>query len=346
MNAECDKSGPRTPKTAPSTPLQTRKVSFLLGAAFAVIVVVTMQAGLHVIEMVRRPDLTVLSNRIDLDRIMQNDPDTFWSLQPNLKDAEFQPQPGGPPRPFHVSTNELGLRNPPMLEKGGRFRVLAVGDSTTFGQYVEDSESWPAQLQDLLDRDRSDIDVVNAGLIGASSFQGLSYLLKRGFDLKPDAVIATYGFNEQGGWSITDRQGSALLSHERLGGMISAFVQRRQKASPTPVTRVSPGEFLDVLLIMAHECEARGVMLLLVLWPHPDQITGDWNRLLSYQPLVLEAASRTHAKIIDLRRPFHDSTEPVLVDIVHASPAGCRIAAMETKAVLTANFPQLQSISK
>jgi lysophospholipase L1-like esterase len=321
-------------------------MSFLLGVLFAIIVMVAMQAGLYVVEMVRRPGLTVLSDRIDLDRIMQNDPDTFWSLQPNLKDVEFERQPGGPPRSFHVSTNELGLRNPPMLEKGGRFRVLAIGDSTTFGQYVEDWESWPSQLQELLDKDRREIDVVNAGLIGATSFQGLSYLLKRGFDLKPDAVIATYGFNDQGSWSIADRQGSALLSHERLGGVISAFVQRRQEHSPTPVARVSPGEFLDVLLIMARECEARGVALFLVLWPGTDQVTGDWNRLMSYQPLVLEAASRTHARIIDLRRPFHDSTEPVFVDIVHASPAGCRIAAIEVKAVLTASFPQLQLLSK
>ncbi len=348
MNAPSDKPAQRSPEAAGSTPIRTRRVSFLLGVVFSIVAVATLQAGLHVLALIRHPNLTVVSDRIDLNRIMQNDPDTFWSLQPNLKNVEFAPQPSNPRHAFHVSTNELGLRNPSIREKGGRLRILAIGDSTTFGQYVEDGETWPAQLQTMLDGDGTRADVVNAGLIGASSFQGLSYLLKRGFDLKPDIVIATYGFNDRGLWSLADRKASPLFARTGLGDMINAVVQRGQMRSPTALPRVSAGEFLDVLMIMAAECEARGVKLYFLVWPNPNQITGEWNNFspAEYGSLELEAAFRTHARTIDPRHAFHDSVAPVFVDSVHASPAGCRIVAECIAAALRADLPQLQSAAR
>ncbi len=348
MNATSDKPEPCAATAAGPAPVRTRRMSFLLGVLFTAIFLFVMQAGLHVYALVSRPGLSVVSNRIDLNRIMQNDPDTFWSLLPNLKNVEFKPQPMGPPRSFHVSTNELGLRNPPLREKGGRLRILAVGDSTTFGQYVEDGETWPAQLQTILDPGGTRADVVNAGLIGATSFQGLSYLLKRGFDLQPDAVIATYGFNDRGSWSFGDRTAWPLFQQTGLGSIINDCVHRREKGNPNPVPRVSAGEFLDTLMLLASECESRGVKLYLIVWPDLIHITGEWSKFspMEYKSLIFEAAFRTHARTVDLRRPFHDMPEPALLDCVHATPAGCRVAADCIASALREDLPQLQAASR
>lgn len=60
-------------------------------------------------------------------------------------------------RAFLVSTNPLGLRGPEPSSRGPR--VLAVGDSVTFGWGVADEEAWPARLSALLG-----LEVLNAGV--------------------------------------------------------------------------------------------------------------------------------------------------------------------------------------
>ena len=62
-------------------------------------------------------------------------------------------------RSFSVSTNHLGLRGREIASPTPGFRVLAVGDSVTFGWGVADGESWPARLGERLG-----IEVLNAGV--------------------------------------------------------------------------------------------------------------------------------------------------------------------------------------
>ena len=329
-------------------PKQTRWKSFLLGVFVAVLTASLLAVGGHLWARCKDLGLLVFSYRLDLSRIMQADPDTFWSLRPNLKGELFAPQPNGPPNGFRVSTNELGLRNPPIAEKGNRFRILAIGDSTTFGQYVEDNEAWPAQLQSMLDPDARRIEVINAGLIGATSFQGLCYCSKRGFALKPDAIVATYGFNDRGVWTLSDR---VNLTPNARFGIESLFLPLLWKWAPTyekevkSHPRVSPGEYLDILVTLADLCKERSIRLYFVLWPIPSQLTGDPDFLCTgpgkpYQSIMLEAGIRTQTPIIDLRRPLHDAPQPVLLDIVHANPAGCRIAAECVAAALRTYSPE------
>lgn len=327
-------------------PRRTRWASFLLGVLFAAMVAVLFGAGSYVWSAYRSRDLLVFSYRLDLARIMQGDPDTFWSLKPNLKNELFQPQPNGPPVTFHVSTNELGLRNPPIGEKGNRVRILAIGDSTTFGQYVEDDESWPAQLQKMLDPDAKHIEVINAGLIGTSSFQGLCYCVKRGFALKPDIIIATYGFNDRGKWNLSDRVSLAPNAKPGFKYLLPLFwrwnTQYEQSFETRP--RVSPGEYLDALIALAQTCKEHKVQPYFVVWPVPSQLTGSPDLVNGpdgpYQSLTLEAATRTSTPVIDVRKPLHDAPQPILLDIVHASAAGCRVVAETAAAALHTYSPE------
>jgi hypothetical protein len=319
------------------------RAAFVLGVLATLLVVAVLLLGWALRDRVTAPELMVFSNRIDLGRIMRTDPDTFWSLEPNLNNVEFLPQPGGPPNSFRVNTNELGLRNPPIGPKAGRYRILCIGDSTTFGQYVEDHESWPAQLQALLDPDADQIEVINAGLIGATSFQGLAYLIHRGFELEPDLVIATYGFNDRGRWNgLQDRDSLPVA----LPGPLRRLLTDDVATPPSPdAPRVSPGEFLDVYLQMNALCAARGAALHFTVWPGPEQLDGPWDVLLpySYQSLILEAATRAPAGVIDLRQPLHDAPQPVFADIVHANAHGCRVVAETIAARLPRQIPALQA---
>ena len=97
--------------------------------------------------------------------------------------------------PFH--TNALGLRDAEVAEDG-RQRILAIGDSCTFGWGVEQDKAYPQLLQQRLDRgpQAGRYRVINAGVPGYTSYHGRLYLAERGVALKPTVVIAGYGFND------------------------------------------------------------------------------------------------------------------------------------------------------
>jgi lysophospholipase L1-like esterase len=94
-------------------------------------------------------------------------------------------------------TNALGLRDGEVTDDG-RIRILAIGDSCTFGWGVEQREAYPQVLQVLLDGGAGPggYRVINAGVPGYTSHHGLAYLQERGPALRPAIVIAGYGFND------------------------------------------------------------------------------------------------------------------------------------------------------
>ncbi len=96
----------------------------------------------------------------------------------------------------------LGLRGPrfePLHSVDGPV-VLALGDSFTFGLYLDPQDSYPSQLQArLAQRDGLDWQIVNQGLPGASPamiHQQLDALVE---EHDPDLVVLLAGFNVNDG---------------------------------------------------------------------------------------------------------------------------------------------------
>ena len=76
-------------------------------------------------------------------------------------------------------------------------RVLALGDSVTFGSKVDDGEPFPSVLETLLNRGGGAprYQVVNAGVPGYSAFQQLRDL-RRDLVLAPDVVLVQFTLND------------------------------------------------------------------------------------------------------------------------------------------------------
>src|SRR6185369_9035870 len=110
---------------------------------------------------------------------------------------EFRPVCDGTLEGTTFRTNKIGLRGPNLRTDGAR-RILAVGDSCTFGWRVSEADTYPAQLEAVLNRraggDR--YQVINAGVPGYTSYQGLVYLQEQGLALRPEIVVIGFGFND------------------------------------------------------------------------------------------------------------------------------------------------------
>ena len=80
----------------------------------------------------------------------------------------------------------------------GNTRILALGDSNTYGLYLDSPDAWPAQLEQQWNtvNPQRPLEVLNLGYPGTNSFrvrENLPALLDK---LAPDIVLIMVGFND------------------------------------------------------------------------------------------------------------------------------------------------------
>jgi len=99
---------------------------------------------------------------------------------------------------WSISIDSRGYRNDDVVlaKPATAFRIACVGDSWTFGMNVDQDRSYPSRLLGYLRGARSNADVVNFGVLGYSSFQGLQLMKSRVFDFHPDVVAIGFGMND------------------------------------------------------------------------------------------------------------------------------------------------------
>jgi peptidoglycan/LPS O-acetylase OafA/YrhL/lysophospholipase L1-like esterase len=109
--------------------------------------------------------------------------------------------PGSSGRMFDttIRINSAGFRGPEIAsEKGDRFRIVALGESQTFGPTLRDGEKpWPERLQEHFDRASCSrpVEVVNAGTEAYTLEDNLELMRRELLPLKPDLIISTHGMN-------------------------------------------------------------------------------------------------------------------------------------------------------
>ena len=93
-------------------------------------------------------------------------------------------------------TNDAGIRGPSyaISAPAGVYRIGVAGDSYTMGHRVEESESYVARLESLLNESagRQRYEVLNLGLSGLAASRVLRRLERVGLPYAPDLIV--YGF--------------------------------------------------------------------------------------------------------------------------------------------------------
>ncbi len=104
------------------------------------------------------------------------------------------------PSPTYTDHNKLGYRGPDIAlpKPKGVFRIVALGGSTTYSSATTSAESYPAQLQTVL-RDEygyNNVEVINGGFIGYTTWETLVNFEFRVLELEPDMIILYEGVND------------------------------------------------------------------------------------------------------------------------------------------------------
>ncbi len=296
------------------------------------------------------------------DLVYVPDPDTFFRLAPNLDVGRT-----ANPRIFDLRTDSRGLRGPePARPKSAdTLRVVAVGDSCTFGSGAPQSGTYPAQLEARLATERPfRVEVLNAGVPGFTSFQALRLLEIEGFALEPDAVVFASGVNDAspatagskrrfGSQLLSDREyADALRRNRRLG--ITRLLWRAglglgggaaAASAPGGVKRrVSPADYEANLDTFVAESRRHGALPVIVVWPlrsqaGPDGSQSEVERVVRlYQDTARAVARRTDAPLVDLVEALR-GREALFIDSVHLGPEGYGLVAERVAEALLAGWP-------
>ncbi len=112
------------------------------------------------------------------------------------------------PRPGSVGTfyrsewriNRLGFRGPEIeREKGDHFRIVALGESTTFGATLNPQDlPWTEVLEQRIAAElvcERSVQVINAGVPGFTLANNLSRMRGEILPLEPDLILSYHGYN-------------------------------------------------------------------------------------------------------------------------------------------------------
>lgn len=121
--------------------------------------------------------------------IYENIPNSSWSNSSN----EFN---------VNIKYNSDGLRDVDYkkIKDTNIFRIAVVGDSFAVGEQVNLEETFPKQLEKLLNsRTKKDFEVINFGVRGYNIDSEIVLLKERVKEYHPDLVILTFFFNDLDG---------------------------------------------------------------------------------------------------------------------------------------------------
>lgn len=140
--------------------------------------------------------------------VASDDREIPYRLRPGLEDIA---------RGVPVRVNEFGLRGPEVsaAPRGDTRRILALGDSVTFGYRMREDEIFPTLLAERLrEATGREYEVLNAGVEGYNTRTELAVLRETGFALAPHTVVLALNLNDYDDTPVLGSMGILTLDHE------------------------------------------------------------------------------------------------------------------------------------
>lgn len=115
-------------------------------------------------------------------RISCDDIELGWGYEPNTKDrvitSDFDVV-------YSINSNRMRDREVPLQKREKGFRIVALGESTVFGEGVNYGE----RFTEIIEQALNNIEVLNMGRQGFGMDQSFLQLQRGGFKFRPDLVV-------------------------------------------------------------------------------------------------------------------------------------------------------------
>ncbi len=224
----------------------------------------------------------------------------------------------------------------------GTWRILCYGDSNTDG--VE-TDSWPEQLQKVLSsaKDPTQYEVLNAGVVGYSSHQGLLRFDQEVETYTPDVVFIAFGWNDcVDAYGRPDKDyrapSSWVVGVERTLLQFKAYLVLRNwflnfRSDPASRTgedtaRVSSEDYLNNLEQFVRIARDHKATAILLTRPHKlseADLAGDrtWRRRVpDYNDALRKFARDRKVLLIDTQEIFANRYADLFGDECHFTEVG------------------------
>ncbi|MFZ2356550.1 MAG: SGNH/GDSL hydrolase family protein [Candidatus Omnitrophota bacterium] len=117
-----------------------------------------------------------------------------YGLAQNFKGIYSQPE-----FTISINTNSDGLRDKEHLPCDNCYKILALGDSFTFGDGVELNDTYLSILEDTLNKNANKKhEIIKAGVVGYSTYNERLYLEKKGLGYHPHLVFVQFWWDDLG----------------------------------------------------------------------------------------------------------------------------------------------------
>lgn len=132
-------------------------------------------------------------------RNLENGRELFLRPSPN-PDVKYElvPDASGYAWGTHIKINAGGYRGRMGSASFAGFRIIVLGDSVTFGNFIPLKATYAYQMQEMLDKSVSKYEVLNFGVGGYDVLQEVALLEYRGLTYKPDLVVVGFCLNDVG----------------------------------------------------------------------------------------------------------------------------------------------------
>ncbi|MDH3889833.1 MAG: SGNH/GDSL hydrolase family protein [candidate division Zixibacteria bacterium] len=338
--------------TSPKTVSLTVRVLAAFVSVALFLVVIELALALVAPDLYHQNQFFPSNRDIDFPEVYDRDARLMWRFRPGITTTS---------RLFSdldYSINSLGMRGPDLPDRSDAYRIIAVGNSCTFGWGVSFADTWVHRLQSLLNEQipGRTVEIINAGVPGYSSFQGKRYLSDDLIALQPDMVLVMFGHNDHfpAGRSVSDSaqqlsnslliESQNLLSKLRLyrllrKGLLQLTSEKAEARLDDigSVKRVSRPEFfanLKEIVRMARSFDVQPVLLIppvASLENYYEGTVSNFHHLHQlYQKEMVRASQYEEAPVVDLQAAFdnhHTLFDDVTNDPIHFNRQGHIVAA-------------------
>ena len=248
-----------------------------------------------------------------------------------------------PSRPYNAQRFKGPIASIP--KPPGIIRVFCYGDSLTDGPSRGD---WPSRLHRLLNEQLGPsgprFEVINAGVSGYSSHQGLARFLQEVDEYQPDLILAGFGWNDVAqAVGPPDREfrppPAPLVAIQRrvvryrsylvlTAYMRTLFAEPPADEEHLDNPRVSIPDYLANLDRFRAEAASRGIPIVFLTRPHeqpPDVLRAqsNWRRHVpDYNEALRSWTLENNLALIDAQAWFEQQPKGLFSDECHFHPPG------------------------